>query len=49
MFDISSFGKNLTIKDKNKIITSDKQMFIDLVDTFNMAYQRSLSVEKNMV
>jgi hypothetical protein len=46
MFNISSFGKNLTIKDKNKIITSNKQTFIDLVDTFNMAYQRSLSVEK---
>jgi hypothetical protein len=46
MFNISSFGKNLIIKDKNKIITSDKQTFIDLVDTFSMAHQRSLSVEK---
>ena len=46
MFNISSFGKNLIIKDKNKIITSNKQTFIDLVDTFNMAHQRSLSVEK---
>ena len=46
MFNISSFGKNLIIKDKNKVITSDKQTFIDLVDTFNMAHQRSLAVEK---
>lgn len=46
MFNISSFGKNLIIKDKNKIITSSKQTFIDLVDTFNMAHQRSLKVEK---
>jgi hypothetical protein len=46
MFNISSFGKNLIIKDKNKIITSDKQTFIDLVDTFSMAHQRSMSVEK---
>ena len=46
MFDISPFGKYLTIKDKNKINTSDKQMFMELVDTFNMAHQRSLSVEK---
>ena len=46
MFNISSFGKKLIIKDKNKIITSNKQTFIYLVDTFNMAHQRSLSVEK---
>ena len=46
MFNISSFGKNLIIKDKNKITTSSKQTFIDLVDTFSMAHQRSLSVEK---
>ena len=47
MFNISSFGKNLIIKDKNKITTSSKQTFIDLVDTFSMAHQRSLSVEKD--
>jgi hypothetical protein len=48
MFDISTFGKHLVIKDKNKskINISDKQVFIDLVDTFSMAHQRSLSVEK---
>lgn len=48
MFDISAFGKHLVIKDKNrtKINTSDKQMFIELVDTFSMAHQRSLAVEQ---
>jgi len=46
MFNISSFGKNLIIKDKNKVTTSNKQTFIDLVDTFSMAHQRSLKVEK---
>jgi len=48
MFDISTFGKHLQIKDKNKstINVSDKQMFMDLVDTFNMAHQRSLAVEQ---
>jgi hypothetical protein len=48
MFDLSSFGKHLLVKSKNKykIDISDKQMFIELVDTFSMAYQRSLNVEK---
>lgn len=48
MFDLTPFGKHLVIKDKSKtkINPSDKQMFIELVDTFNMAHQRSLSVEK---
>jgi len=41
MFDISAFGKHLVIKDKNrtKINTSDKQMFIksiNLVDTMQL-------------
>jgi hypothetical protein len=48
MFDLSPFGKHLVVKDKNKtkINTSDKQMFIELVETFSMAHQRSLYVEK---
>jgi hypothetical protein len=48
MFDLSPFGKHLVVKDKNKtkINTSDKQMFIELVETFSMAHQRSLDVEK---
>jgi len=48
MFDLNIFGKNLVVKDKNKnkITTSDKQTFIDLVDTFYMTHQRSLKVEK---
>ena len=48
MFNISTFGKHLVIKDKNKstINVSDKQAFMDLVDTFSMAHQRSLDVEK---
>jgi hypothetical protein len=48
MFDLSIFGKNLIVKDKNKtkITTNDKQTFIDLVDTFYMTHQRSLKVEK---
>ena len=46
MFNISSFGKNLIIKDKNKVTTSDKQTFIDLIDTFSMTHERSLAVEK---
>ena len=48
MFDISTFGKHLVTKDKNKskINVNDKQAFMDLVDTFSMAHQRSLAVEK---
>jgi hypothetical protein len=48
MFDLSTFGKNLVVKDKNKnkITTNNKQTFIDLVDTFYMTHQRSLKVEK---
>ena len=46
MFNISSFGKNLIIKDRNKVTTNYKQTFIDLVDDFNMAHQRSLKVEQ---
>ena len=48
MFDISTFGKHLVTKDKNKstINVSDKQAFMDLVDTFSMAHQRSLKVEQ---
>ena len=46
MFDISSFGKNLIIKDRNKVTTNYKQTFIDLVDNFSTAHQRSLKVEQ---
>jgi hypothetical protein len=48
MFDLSGFGKHLLVKSKNKykIDISDKQMFIELIDTFSMAHQRSLNVEK---
>lgn len=46
MFNISSFGKNLIIKDRNKVTTNYKQTFIDLVDDFSMAHQRSLKVEQ---
>jgi hypothetical protein len=48
MFDIKSFGENLVIKSKNsnQNINSDKQIFIDLVTTFDMLHQRSLKVEK---
>ena len=46
MFDISSFGKNLIIKDRNKVTTNYKQTFIDLVDNFSMTHQRSLKVEQ---
>lgn len=46
MFNISSFGKNLIIKDRNKVTTNYKQTFIDLVDNFSMTHQRSLKVEQ---
>jgi hypothetical protein len=48
MFDIKSFGENLIVKSKNgnQNINSDKQIFIDLVTTFDMLHQRSLKVEK---
>jgi hypothetical protein len=48
MFDLNNFGKHLLVKSKNRynVDISDKQMFIELIDTFSMAHQRSLSVEK---
>lgn len=48
MFNLSNFGKHLLVKSKNRynVDVSDKQMFIELIDTFSMAHQRSLSVEK---
>jgi hypothetical protein len=48
MFDLNNFGKHLLVKSKNRynVDVSDKQMFIELIDTFSMAHQRSLSVEK---
>lgn len=48
MFNLSNFGKHLLVKSKNRynVDISDKQMFIELIDTFSMAHQRSLSVEK---
>lgn len=48
MFDIKSFGENLIIKSKNgnQNINSDKQIFFDLVTTFDMLHQRSLKIEK---
>jgi hypothetical protein len=48
MFDIKSFGENLIVKSKNgnQNINSDKQIFFDLVTTFDMLHQRSLKIEK---
>lgn len=48
MFDIKSFGENLIVKSKNgnQNINSNKQIFFDLVTTFDMLHQRSLKVEK---
>lgn len=48
MFNLNNFGKHLLVKSKNRynVDISDKQMFIELIDTFSMTHQRSLSVEK---
>ena len=48
MFNLKKYGEHLIAKKRTEVIENDeKQLFIDLVDTFEMLNKRSLSVESD--
>ena len=49
MFDITKYSKQLKVKARSSKseVNDEKQMFIDLVETFELLNKRSLSVESD--